>query len=482
MRASRSGRKAGSPTAVCDSSRSRRWDVTSEKAKIVEHFGFADGESDPSIVPAAGAKTYPNQIHLGDILVGYSNEADPAPDLRGLDRQGNACVMEWLRNGSFLVIRKLSQDCAALESAIGTGAAADEILEKMMGRTKGGDARRPGRRQRFRLSADPEGKRCPLHAHIRRANPRVPTSDSKGAAGRGCRGSSAAGCRSGRARRGDPETAKAERGLVFMTYNADIGEQFEVVQRWISGGNSTGGYSGQSDPFLGVAENGARRSSASRTQRQSEGVPLDGSARRWESASRSSARLGRLSLRALDDGPSPHSRQAAPARPPARAAVVGARGGRAAIEELRAAEAEARLAGDKASRSGRQRSRIRSRSRNSAAPRSGRHPERHGGVLRTPYGVLVATARWRCRCSATARPIRFAAMRRGSTGRSASIYLGDDVSPRVPGPGQARQRAIMSIGRAQAFTELAPPRGARRVPLADAREYNVNMVQPDSGS
>ena len=42
-----------------------------------------------------------------------------------------------------------------------------------------------------------------------------------------------------------------------MAYNADIGEQFEVVQRWISGGNSSGGFSGQSDPFLGVPENGA---------------------------------------------------------------------------------------------------------------------------------------------------------------------------------------------------------------------------------
>jgi cytochrome P450 len=40
--------------------------------------------------------------------------------------------------------------------------------------------------------------------------------------------------------------------LLFMAYNASIAEQFEVIQRWLSGGNSGGVSSGQSDPFLGV--------------------------------------------------------------------------------------------------------------------------------------------------------------------------------------------------------------------------------------
>ncbi len=50
-----------------------------------------------------------------------------------------------------------------------------------------------------------------------------------------------------------------ERGLMFMAYNASLGEQFEVVQQWLAGGNSTGGYSGQSDPFLGLPEPGLVR-------------------------------------------------------------------------------------------------------------------------------------------------------------------------------------------------------------------------------
>jgi hypothetical protein len=44
-----------------------------------------------------------------------------------------------------------------------------------------------------------------------------------------------------------------------MAYNASLGEQFEVVQRWLAGGNSTGSSSGQSCPILGVPENGLPR-------------------------------------------------------------------------------------------------------------------------------------------------------------------------------------------------------------------------------
>src|SRR5207302_1778283 len=57
----------------------------------------------------------------------------------------------------------------------------------------------------------------------------------------------------------DAADDSADRGLVFIAYNASIAEQYEVVQRWVSGGNSTGGCSAHSDPFLGVPEPGQRR-------------------------------------------------------------------------------------------------------------------------------------------------------------------------------------------------------------------------------
>jgi hypothetical protein len=46
-----------------------------------------------------------------------------------------------------------------------------------------------------------------------------------------------------------PTTANEERGLVFMVYGASIAEQYEIVQRWLNGGNSTGLPSTQNDPI-----------------------------------------------------------------------------------------------------------------------------------------------------------------------------------------------------------------------------------------
>jgi hypothetical protein len=51
----------------------------------------------------------------------------------------------------------------------------------------------------------------------------------------------------------------ADRGLVFMAYCASIAEQFELLQRWVAGGNSSGVASVQADPLLGVPEPGERR-------------------------------------------------------------------------------------------------------------------------------------------------------------------------------------------------------------------------------
>ena len=41
------------------------------------------------------------------------------------------------------------------------------------------------------------------------------------------------------------DRGEADRGLLFMAYNTSFGEQFEVVQRWLAGGNSTGSSSGR---------------------------------------------------------------------------------------------------------------------------------------------------------------------------------------------------------------------------------------------
>jgi len=53
------------------------------------------------------------------------------------------------------------------------------------------------------------------------------------------------------------DSPDAERGIIFLAYNASIAEQYEVIQRWMTGGNSTRGFSGRADPFLRVPQAGS---------------------------------------------------------------------------------------------------------------------------------------------------------------------------------------------------------------------------------
>ncbi len=232
------------------------------KHRIREHFGFLDGLSQPDIVhdpKHLGDEQWHNEVALGDVLIGHTNSyGDPAYPP---ERRNNL-----MDNGSFLVIRKLKQDVArfnALEPREGGGRARERMLAKMMGRFRNGKPlvpfNDPDTQNDFDYAGDRNGDRCPLHSHIRRTNPREVTAVVGADRGgmiqvpRLVRRGMSYGPRYTKA------TASQERGLVFMAYNASIAEQFEIVQRWVNGANSTGGFSGQSDPFLGTPERGTAR-------------------------------------------------------------------------------------------------------------------------------------------------------------------------------------------------------------------------------
>ena len=245
------------------------------RGQVWEHFGFVDGLSQPSIDPPKPGATYPNQVQLGELLLGYANEADEAPDPDNAEDPVVARErLDLLHNGSFLVVRKLRQDVKALRDAVAAAAKATQldaetIYAKMMGRTREGDPLvAPGSDNDFVYDGpdgDVKGQKCPFQAHIRRANPRHANPLFREPPGtrtpRLMRRGMSYGPRYIDQSKGEADDLvnEQERGIVFMAYNASIGEQFEVVQRWINGGNSTGVLSGQSDPFLGVAENGHRR-------------------------------------------------------------------------------------------------------------------------------------------------------------------------------------------------------------------------------
>jgi hypothetical protein len=263
---------------------------------VRDHFGYVDVGRDPALDAADAGQKAPRQVHAGEILLGRANAADPAwpdqddDDDDDADAAGN--VRPLLRDGSFLVVRKLRQDVAAFRERLASAAAAAlpaadaaaqaalarRMAAKMMGRWPDGDpqagqplaAVRPGELHDFDYARDPDGAQCPLHAHMRLANPRDDKAQPPG-------GRPPVMVR--RSMSWGPawdEAPQAPRGLLFMAYVASLGEQFEVVQRWLAGGNGSGGYSGHADPLVGLPEPGRARVFACRDGQATLRVPLDG--------------------------------------------------------------------------------------------------------------------------------------------------------------------------------------------------------------
>lgn len=254
-----------------------------QPAGTVEHFGFSDGHSDPVFNRAdAGPRYAANQVHLGEALCGHANQADEPPTAPPDSTRARALALQ--HNGSYWVVRKLRQDVGALEKHVAAACAQrgapgrEELLSKLMGRwpslKRDGQIEPnatqprarvldPSRPNDFNFNRDPKGLECPLQAHMRLSNPRITDPEKFTRPPRLLR----RGMSYGPPVKRDETDANAlntdyqrERGLVFMAYNASIGEQFEVVQRWLMGGNPTGGFSGHNDPFLGLPEPGQRRS------------------------------------------------------------------------------------------------------------------------------------------------------------------------------------------------------------------------------
>ena len=277
-----------------------------------EPFGFADGLSQPEVdweqsrVVRKDETEYTNLSALGEFVLGYQNEygrfterplldASPGIDLpRAIDAPQK---LDLGRHGTYLVLRDLHQDVRGfwqyMRAQTGSAVEAHRLAEAIVGRTMNGEplaqcggrsiqgvARTPenDRLNHFVFADDPNGERCPLGAHIRRANPR--NSDFGGPAGglvsrlvhslgfgaKGWRDDRVASTRFHRIlRRGrkfgpnlTPEEAlqpappdDPERGLYFACVNANIARQFEFIQNaWLMSAGFEG-LTGERDPLLG---------------------------------------------------------------------------------------------------------------------------------------------------------------------------------------------------------------------------------------
>lgn len=269
-----------------------------------EFFGFNDGVSQPAMRgvtpegeylsrrtiaaddPRADLFAKPGQLLIwpGSFLFGYPSQAN----------QSGATVTPpapWMKNGSYLVLRRLLQNVAAFREAVtateqfltaqGEQVPEGWVAARMVGRWPDGTPLTASpdkadseisenllRINNFRffsslsptpladtgeppqsipaVPADTRGRGCPQVAHIRQVNPRDGTSEI-GQENHPGKLMLRRGITFGTEAEEDPD---AERGLIFLSYQTSIVEQFKFVQtKWA---NSTQRPTGDGlDPIIG---------------------------------------------------------------------------------------------------------------------------------------------------------------------------------------------------------------------------------------
>jgi Dyp-type peroxidase family len=218
-----------------------------------EHFGFLDGVSQPGIrgLTRPSHPVYrPNQglpgqdlIWPGEFVFGYPGQDPEDPVKAGKPPD---MATPWMRNGSYMVFRRLEQKVPEFrrfvaEQAARLGMDRQLLAARMVGRWRSGaplelaplrDNPALGaddkRNNDFAYGDDPFQRRCPYAAHIRKVYPRDDA------------GSFAEAQRHRIIRAGIPfgpevepgeTTTKHSRGLMFVCYQTSIERQFEYIQR-----------------------------------------------------------------------------------------------------------------------------------------------------------------------------------------------------------------------------------------------------------
>ena len=219
-----------------------------------EHFGYRDGISQPGVrglTRRSKPATSPDQglpgqdlIWPGEFVFGY-----PSQDPNDAVKPGPPPHMAapWLRNGSYMVFRRLEQKVPEFRRFVANRAARlgmePELLgARMFGRWKSGaplelaplyDNAALGsnakRNNDFDYGDDPYQRRCPYAAHIRKAYPRddAPGGEAEAQRHRILR----AGIPFGPEVASGETTTSHSRGLMFVCYQTSIKRQFEYIQR-----------------------------------------------------------------------------------------------------------------------------------------------------------------------------------------------------------------------------------------------------------
>lgn len=276
---------AGFPSAISEVARLDTAMLTDR-----EPFGFRDGISQPTI-PGLGREDTPdNTIKAGEFVLGYENEyglytdrptvpASADPQSRLPQYPDSADQHDLGRNGSYLVIRQLSQDVrgfwrfvdAATRDAHSASSpeARTRLAAKIVGRWPNGapvtvspDRDDPALSDLNDFGygkSDGAGLSCPVGAHVRRTHPRDSLDPDPGTERsieldkrhRLLRRGRAYGSTVAPEDRFSDIPDSGERGIHFLCLCANITRQFEFVQHtWVNNPKFDGLYD-DVDPLVG---------------------------------------------------------------------------------------------------------------------------------------------------------------------------------------------------------------------------------------
>ncbi|WP_326581140.1 Dyp-type peroxidase [Streptomyces sp. NBC_00481] len=256
-----------------------------------EHFGFKDGVSEPAVIgfdePDPERPEYEKGkpgtrlIPAGEFVIGH-------PRIGGITYDE---MPDWAVNGSFHVVRRLAQDVPGWWAQISAQlkvlkkakvvppeATPEWLAARVVGRWRSGTpvakcphADRPGNAEAgadndFGFKNDPEGFVTPLFSHLRKTNPRDGLQEKPGAEPfpenpvmdrrRIMRRGSPYGAPFDPASEG-PGGPDDPRGLLFVSYQSDLVEQFEFIQKaWINDPNFPPGRTNKPGPDPDVGPTG----------------------------------------------------------------------------------------------------------------------------------------------------------------------------------------------------------------------------------
>lgn len=230
--------------------------------EAVEHFGYADGISQPTFFDAGHAVPGP-----------LFDQRTPLKRVLVEDRHAPG------HHGSYFVFRKLEQNVQAFDAAVKAVAARVGITAELagamaVGRFKDGTptalsgAPVGNPDADFNYDADPTGGKTPHHAHIRKTNPR----ESLGFftdlfAQEKTRRIARRGITYGTRKADLSDQPSTGVGLLFMCYQSDIRDQFEFMQETWANNSGFPPFHGVVglDPVIG----------------QTDGPATDGDSPRW---------------------------------------------------------------------------------------------------------------------------------------------------------------------------------------------------------